>query len=154
MSGLLELSNPHIQRLNASQHLLTRQIEKTVSELLSVSVATGVIGKKFTGDGPLGGGWPIEITSKSEIVEFRFPNFVSYAVTSETYAQNHSDEECEGGWIRVYSKSFFLDFVAWSTWASSDYPGKLVHYQVNTLDHTIDVVTSQPPELNISKGSV
>jgi len=94
----------------------------------------------------------LETPEKSDVYSFIFRNFVSYSVTDEMFIQSATDDVFEGGRIRIYSQCHFLRFVAGTTWATSHFPGPLLHYQLNTLDHTIDIVTAESPKLVVKQG--
>lgn len=144
---LTSIRHPVAVEINNCKQLLTGMIEPINERLLHVSIAEAVAQEEPSTVGGISGAHLLEIKPESEVFGLTFFQFVTYAVTEEMYAQHSDEQVSEGGWLRIYSKSFFLDFVSKSTWATSDLPGPLVHYQINTLDHTIDVVSSNPPEI-------
>ncbi|UWQ38564.1 hypothetical protein K3552_06040 [Leisingera aquaemixtae] len=143
-----DVSQAEIQEINGWQYPLTGKIENTSGTLLRVTICAGTIGGEAAEVAGISGLRSIEEQTVSPSYVFEFKNFVSYAVTEEQFAQNNADETFEGNWVRKFSTSFFLDFVRKSTWASTDYPGELAHYQINTLDHTVDVVCYEPVEFS------
>lgn len=141
------VEHPIAVLVNKSENLLTKQIQLINQRLLEVDIAVAIASEKTTSLGGIDGVHALEIKPESEVVRLSFTDFVSYAVTEEMFTQ-HSDRQISvGQWLRIFSKSFFLDFVGQTTWATSNFPGRLVHYQIYTLDHTIDVITSSPPEI-------
>ncbi len=143
-----DVSQTEIEEINSWQFPLTVTIEQTSGTLLRVAIGAGAIGGEAADVAGITGLRSIEVQADSPAYMFEFKNFVSYAVTDEQFAQNNADETFEGNWVRKFSTSFFLDFVRKSTWASTDYPGELTHYQINTLDHTVDVVCYEPVEFS------
>tara|TARA_X000000950_G_scaffold142789_1_gene176989 strand:+ start:937 stop:1392 length:456 start_codon:yes stop_codon:yes gene_type:complete len=144
---LTSITHPVAVEINNRKRLLTKLIEPINQRLLAVSIADPVAQEEATSVGGISGVQPLKIKPESDVFRLSFVDFVSYAVTEEMYAQSSDEQVSEGEWLRIYSKSFFLDFVSKTTWATSEFPGPLVHFQINTLDHTIDIVTSKPPEI-------
>ncbi len=72
---------------------------------------------------------------------------MAYAVLNESFAKVDDYEEHKGRYFRIYSKSHFLDFLGVATFASDDYPGKAAHYEIACLDHIVDVVSSEEPQV-------
>jgi hypothetical protein len=81
--------------------------------------------------------------------EVVFGSYVAYSVRNESYVGQDESEEFTGRLFCVYSKSRFLDYVRVATFASDDYPGKLNHYGINCLNHIVDVVSVEEPQINI-----
>jgi hypothetical protein len=87
-----------------------------------------------------------ETCSAYEIV---FGSYVAYAVLNESYASVDEYEKYTGRYFRVYSKSHFIDYVRAATFATEDYPGKFTHYEIACLDHIVEVVSVDEPEIKI-----
>ena len=79
--------------------------------------------------------------------EITFPSYVAYAVLNESLAKVVDYEKYTGRYFRVYSKSYFLDYLGVATFASDDYPGKSTHYEIACLDHIVEVVSVNEPEI-------
>ncbi|MCH8862045.1 MAG: hypothetical protein IID51_06000 [Proteobacteria bacterium] len=92
----------------------------------------------------------IETTAGCSKYKVYFENYIAYAVVDESYAQSGKDEIYEGGLARIYRKSYFLDFVSKTTFASSDYPGPFKHYAFICLNHCINVVSCNAPKIKHS----
>jgi len=92
---------------------------------------------------------PIEVTESSKLYEIVFGDYITYSVTNESYASVGEAEKYEGKLARIYSKSAFLDYVANSTFATSDYPGPFKHYGFCCLNHIIDVASVDPPKVKV-----
>ena len=90
---------------------------------------------------------PIEVTESSKRYEIVFRDYITYSVTNESYASGSDSEKYEGKLARIYSKSAFLNYVANSTFATSDYPGPFKHYGFCCLNHIIDVASVEPPNV-------
>jgi transposase-like protein len=87
-----------------------------------------------------------ETCQKYEIV---FGSYVAYCVRNESYTVMDESEKFTGRLFNIYSKSHFLDYVRAATIASEEYPGKFVHYGINCLDHIVDVVSVDEPEIRM-----
>ncbi|MDA9980017.1 hypothetical protein N9E38_01100 [Yoonia sp.] len=147
MKLLKDLAHPLATTIEQCEFLRTVEILPVLGNLLEFHAGGGkVLDDPHTIAG-IEDVRSIEVPSKSDRYSFKFVNFISYSVTDEMFVNSVTDEVFEGGRLRSYSKSYFLDFVTASTWATSNFPGNLLHYQLNTLDHTINVVTAEPPEL-------
>lgn len=142
-----DLTHPLTTIIEQCEFLRTDKIFPVVGNVLEVQVGGGrVLDNSHTMAG-IEGVRSIEIPSEADRYSFKFVNFVSYSVTDEMFINTATGEVFEGGRLRSYSKSHFLDYVSAATWATANFPGNLLHYQLNTLDHTIDVVTAAPPDL-------
>ncbi|HOY54949.1 MAG TPA: hypothetical protein PK879_12205 [Opitutaceae bacterium] len=79
--------------------------------------------------------------------EITWRSYISYAVRNESFVTVDKEEKYEGRFLRHYSTSKFLDFVAKGTLADSKYPGPFAHWEIITLDHVIDVVSVDAPHV-------
>ncbi|WP_037316218.1 hypothetical protein [Ruegeria halocynthiae] len=141
------VEHPIAVHVNRGKNWLTKQIQPINQRLLVVDIAAAIVNDETTSLAGIENVHSLEVKPESEAVRLSFADFVCYAVTEEMFAQQNDEEVSTGLWLRIFSKSFFLDFVGHTTWATSDFPGQLVHYQINTLDHTVNVVTANPPEI-------
>jgi len=90
----------------------------------------------------------VDVTDPDRVFEITWTDFISMAVRSEHYCQWDNDEVWTGKHVfRTYTKSKFLDFVDAATFATADYPGPFVHYQIQSLYQIIDVASRQPPSV-------
>ncbi len=142
------LQHPACLELNSWKLPMTALIEPINQALLEVTVSEGLVDEDRTTLGGISDVQMIEIKPESPTVKFNFLDFVTYAVTAEMYATDSATETYEGGWFSVVTQSHLLAFVGNATWATSDFPGPLHHYQIRTLDHRIDVVTAIPPQVD------
>src|SRR5437016_11627467 len=81
--------------------------------------------------------------------ELIFASYIAYSVRNESYTVWDESEKWTGQVFRVYSKSYFLDYIRASTIASEDYPGPYTHYEVVCLNHIIDIASVQEPKIQI-----
>ncbi len=79
----------------------------------------------------------------------QFASYVAYSVRDESYVSRDEAETWTGRFFRVYTHSKFLDYVEAATLASDDYPGPLTHYELVTLNHIVDVVSIEEPEVKL-----
>ena len=143
------LEHPLVSLIEQLQYLRTVNILPVVGNLLEIHIAGGQVLNDPHTVGEINDVRSIEVPEKSDIYSFYFNKFVTYNVTDEMFIRRTAGEVFEGGRIRTYSKSHFLEFTSSVTWATTDFPGPLLHYQLNTLDHTIDVVTAEPPAITV-----
>jgi hypothetical protein len=95
---------------------------------------------------------PIVSDSSCFYYDLTWKRYVAYAVSNESYAAVPDKRTYEGRWLRRYSSSVFLDFVAKGTFASSILPGPFTHWGIVTLNHVVDVVSTEAPEIRRYKG--
>src|SRR5690606_36455858 len=88
---------------------------------------------------------PIEVTGASRWFEVVWDTYISYSARNESFCSWDKAEEWSGNAFRTYTKSKFLDFVATGTFASNDYPGPFVHYEIVRSVNVVDVASEQPP---------
>ena len=97
--------------------------------------------------GPVTAVRPIEHRPGYQVFELNWNSYIAYSVRNESYASRDTNEVFEGELFRTYSQSRYLDFVAASTIASADYPGPFRHWGIICLNHVIDVVSVDEPEI-------
>lgn len=123
---------------------LVFQIEEAMSseskETLNVS------GTKITGLSA------IEITKDCSIYQVVFPSYIAYSIRDESYAIEDDYEVFEGRLACIYSRSHYLDYISKSTFACNDHPGPFLNYGFNCLNHIVDVVSSEPPTIELVSG--
>ena len=145
--------------INKHKYLEMLEIKETSQECLRIVIAEAVSVKRTSEVGideeenevlrsMLNRSNPIEVTDASVIYEIVFQDYVSYAVTNESYAGG-ADEVFDGELARIYSKSAFLRYIDQGTFATSDYPGPFVHYGFCCLNQIIDIVSEEPPSIDV-----
>jgi hypothetical protein len=94
---------------------------------------------------------PVEPTDRSRTFELKWKQYIAYSVRNESFASPDDDSavRASGRLFRTYLKSHFLDFVSRATIASEQYPGRSTHFCVASECHVIDVISTQPPEIQI-----
>ena len=92
-------------------------------------------------------GNPIVSDETCRRYEITFPSYVAYSVLNESFAKVDEYEQYTGRYFRVYSKSHFLDYLGVATFASDDYPGRSTHYEIACLDHIVEVVSAEEPDI-------
>ncbi|MDN3451698.1 hypothetical protein QMA09_15980, partial [Planococcus sp. APC 3906] len=83
------------------------------------------------------------------IFRLEFDWYIAYAVTNESFTVLDKYEVYEGRSFSLYSKSRYLDFIEISTTADDEIPGPSKHYGINALNHTIDVISTDPPKVSV-----
>lgn len=119
---------------------------------LRIVVAEGILGAPSPinfDDIDLGQGRPIEITEQSRKFELIWDEYVAYVVRSESYWQAEENQPPVKDQLERRYNSAFLDFLSKTTFANDDYPGPLQHWSLNTLNHCVDVVSTQPPHIKL-----
>ena len=94
----------------------------------------------------------IEVTKCSRIYEVIFDTYIAYSIINESYTLADNYEIWEGALIRIYSKSYYLDYISKATFASNDYPGEYKHYGFICLNHIIEVASTEPPLITLING--
>jgi hypothetical protein len=79
--------------------------------------------------------------------ELIWTSYVAYSVRNESFCAIDKEEIWEGRLFCLYSKSHFLNYIAYATFACADYPGTLQHWGINCLDHIVDVVSTVEPQI-------
>ncbi len=96
----------------------------------------------------LEGARPIGTTPDCATYEICFPEYVIYTVLDESYSGAGGDvpsDRVGGPFAFSCRRSWLIDHVTRTTYASDTWPGPLTHYQLLTSDHIVDVVTHTEP---------
>ncbi|WP_158013883.1 hypothetical protein [Sphingomonas sanxanigenens] len=91
----------------------------------------------------------IEVTSQSLTWELYWSNYVAYAVRNESYWIREEGEPDFSGHLSRRINSAFMRYVTSTTFATDDYPGPLQHWALSTLNHCLDVISAEPPEIRL-----
>jgi len=129
---LREISEPRQNSLR----LLIEEAEVTPEE-----VAIRLAGTE------MGTGHLVRSTANSRLFEIVWDNYVAYSVTNESYATPGESQEFTGRFARIYSKSYFLDYVSRATFACDEHPGPMQHVELVSECHIIDVVSTTLPRV-------
>jgi len=147
-----------IEQINQHRYIYLTEIgEPSVNTLrIEIEEATvdGGAGAVNPGTDGANYGRPIISDETCNLYEVMFESYVAYAVLNECYASGDESEEFTGRHFRVYSKSNFLDYIRAATLASEDYPGKFTHYEINCLDHVVEIISVDEPKIRILRCGV
>jgi len=149
--------------LNAAMHLYLRELGEpgdnsfrvVVEEAISgppgksarLAILPKNLGKLFSD------ARPIISDSSCFSYELIWPAYVAYAVRNESFATVADKQTYEGTWLRRYSSSLFLDFVAKGTWADRSHPGPFIHWGLITLNHIVDIASVNAPDIRRFKNT-
>jgi len=150
-SGIKALKELSVaEELDSCSYLYLEQISEPHINCLRLVISEGVTSDHAkplaVGGMKISDARPIEVTNSSKWFEVVWDTYISFAVRDESFASS-SDEDWIGKVFRIYSRSRFLDFLSAGTFASSDFPGPFVHYEIACLDHIIDVASLHPPTI-------
>jgi hypothetical protein len=95
----------------------------------------------------VGPAFPVVTDDGSQAFELIWWDYVAYSVLNESYAIPDDDQTIGTRRFGRKTNSAYLAYVAASTWATDEHPGKLAHWYLNTEWHCLDVVCVGPPEL-------
>jgi hypothetical protein len=88
------------------------------------------------------------VPDTSKQIHIFFPSYISYVTTNEAYCYMQGNEIYEGDTFRIHKHSRFRDFVKLETFADGMFPEKeYTHYQIPCLNHIIDVISFEEPEI-------
>jgi hypothetical protein len=149
---------PEIASLDEVKYLYLREsseprdnsLRLVVEEAVSNRTAAPAIGRAELPElgAILNSTWPIEPIEGCRTFELYWSSYVAYLVAEEMAGScgNYGEETYTGKVLRIYSKSYFLDFMARYTGA---HPKPIQHYKLTCLNHLIDVASYEPPEIRI-----
>lgn len=88
----------------------------------------------------------------SRLFEIVWPSYLVYQVLDESYADSDDYDEYQGRRFVRYSKSRYLDFVKSTPLiqferAEFDCNGALAHWGLHFLNHTINVISNDEPQI-------
>lgn len=90
---------------------------------------------------------PIEVNEQSPVWELFWSHYVAYVVRNESYWDREAGEPDFSGHLSRRFDSAFSRYVSETTFATDDYPGPLQHWALTTLNHCLDVISTEPPEV-------
>ncbi|HJZ56612.1 MAG TPA: hypothetical protein VKE74_16720 [Gemmataceae bacterium] len=126
-------------------HALVHRDEK-----LQVIVAEGIKAAEpedlVIGTTNLGPSWRVEVTDKSRWVCVSFARVCAYQAINESLTSADDYEVFDRGFLRVYERSRYLDFLRAHAIMEHPMAERARHYCVLTEDHIIDVVAVGEPE--------
>ena len=102
------------------------------------------------------GGRPIEQDDTSRVFNLVFDrnHMISYLVSNESYGKYpEPPEEFTGKLFRRFSHSHLLEFTRRTSYATDEYPGVLMHFEIACLNHIVDVICTAPPMISVGNSS-
>lgn len=145
--------------INSVQYLSVRSIRDVGLNQLELIVEEAAINEAMRGhieqtslpDSArflLQGAAPIEHLDGSKVFRLFWKLYVAYLVTEELVGSNgkYEDEVYEGKLLRIYSRSHFLQHLERDTGGHFE---PLLHYKLISLNHLIDVVSVEPPQIEV-----
>jgi hypothetical protein len=149
-----------IHQLNSARYIDLREISepnKRVFNSLKIAVEEVVVNEAavVASNRPelanvVKGAHPIESVEGCKIFQLSWKHYLAYLVTEELVGSNapngYADEVYTGRILRVYAKSHFLDHIMRNT---GGHIKDIVHYKLICLNHLIDVVSYDPPEVEV-----
>jgi hypothetical protein len=160
MGNMSEPKSPTIEQLNSVRFVYLREISeldkrtlnslRIVVEEAVVNDAAGMVSDRPELANVLAGAHPIESIDGCKKFGLSWKHYLAYLVTEELVGSNaldgYDDEVYSGKILRLYTKSHFLDHIMRDTGAHIQ---QVVHYKIICLDHFIDVVSYDPPEVEV-----
>lgn len=151
------------EQLNAARYIDLREISepnKNVLNSLRIVVQEAVVNEAavVASDRPelaniLAGAHPIESVEGCRMFQLSWKHYLAYLVTEELVGSNarngYEDEVYTGKILRVYTRSHFLDHIMRDT---GGHIQEILHYKLICLNHLIDVVSYDPPDVRALAG--
>jgi len=135
---------------SGSRNLYMTEIGEPFDNQLRIIIREGRLGEPTVIDDPffnVDNVRPIEVTDKSPAWELYWSNYVAYVVRNESYwAREEGEPDFSGHLSRRFDSAFFR-YISSTTFATDDYPGPLEHWALTTLNHCLDVISTEPPEI-------
>ena len=78
-------------------------------------------------------------------LQLKFDEYIGYSILNESFTSLDDYEEFEGKAFRIFKKSRYLDYIKVGTFASEEYPGPFMHYEIACLNHIVDIVSISEP---------
>ncbi len=79
------------------------------------------------------------------LIQIDFETYIGYSIRNESFTTLDDYEDFTGKAFRIYKKSRYLDYINVGTFATEDFPGPYIHYEIACLNHIIDIVTTTEP---------
>jgi hypothetical protein len=89
-----------------------------------------------------------------KVFTITWPKYIGYSMENESYAlPEPTTSKKEGRLFVEYSESVYLQYIARSSFASTDYPGPFKHWAVYCLDHVFNVASTEQPLVQITNDA-
>ncbi len=147
-----------ISLLNQAKYLCLRHISEPEENSLRLVVEEAIADRTETVSTPAPaspfaeirkGASPIKSVEGCRAFELQWSRY-AYLVTEEGVGSGGSDEDevYTGNFLRVYTKSHFLDHLSRDTGSHVE---PILHYKLICENHLIDVASYSPPEVRLSE---
>ena len=141
MIDLREISEPNKRALNSLRIVVEEAVVNEASVVVSDRPELANI---------LAGAHPIESVEGCRKFQLSWRHYLAYLVTEELVGSNapngYADEAYTGKILRTYTKSHFLDHIMRDT---GGHIQEVVHVKLICLNHLIDVVSYDPPNVEL-----
>ncbi|MNC03883.1 hypothetical protein D3C75_513090 [compost metagenome] len=83
------------------------------------------------------------------LIYLEFKSYIGDSILNESYTIWDDYEAFEGKIFRVFKRSRYLDFIQAGTIATTEHPGPFKHYGIAALNHIVDIVSTDEPQIYI-----
>lgn len=135
---LMNLKNIYLKNLEEPEENFLRLTfirSKTSANSESINLGDKVIGNVHS----------IDYDYTLPLIQIDFESYIGYSILNESFTSLDDYEKFEGKAFRICSKSRYLDFIKVDTFASEEYPGPFIHYEIACFNHIIDIVSISEP---------
>lgn len=148
-----------VAEINSCEYTYLAEISEPSSNELLLVIEETTVGEEITQErleaespeiqGLLSGCRQIVHSASCRSFKLVWNSYVSYHVRNESYATNEPfPSNRDGRTIIKRTQSHYLTYIHQSTIANNDYPGPLIHWTIFSLDHIIDIVSTEEPIIN------
>jgi len=138
----------YFSAINACKYLYLKEICEPEDNSLRLLLAEAVDGDELKAIGSTGlSGRAMQVTNESRVFAIYFDSYIGYSVIDESLALPDDSEIFEGRLFCVYSKSNYLNYLLKAAVATSEHPGPFAHYGFNCLNHVVNVVSADEPQI-------
>ena len=138
--------------INHCRYLYLSQISEPRDNSLRVLIeearASGIPEEIVIAGVPISGTQSVISDPTCAAFELFWDTYIAYSVRNESFVSSNDYERFEGRLFCVYSVSHYLDYISKDTFAAPDYPGSFQHYGINCLNHIVDVVSVNAPQIS------
>ncbi|OYT21137.1 MAG: hypothetical protein CCU26_02595 [Nitrospira sp. UW-LDO-01] len=150
----------YVTVLNSCKYLYLTELGEPTDNVLRIVLTEAALGRPLTEESlsdhqpeiraalASAGVRAIEHHPGCRTFELVWPSYIGYSVRDESFSLPES-EEGEGQIFVQYTKSKYLDFITTATFANSDFPGPFKHWAIYCLNHSLDVVSTKEPIVEI-----
>ncbi len=151
IAASIMISIPLLAEIDSCEYLFLRETGESDPQVFRLlveeacaspeSVTMNIGGTELTDCHPVKG--------TARFFEIVWNSYIAYCVRNESYCSPEKEAEIAIGnkRFRVYSKSYFTDYISNATFATSEYPGPVLHYCVATENHVVDVASMEQPQI-------